>query len=396
MINKLNKKKSIAIISPSKKYPGGIYHYTIKTALEFKKYMDVKVISFKKQYPKFLYPGSQKEESLLELSIEDDCEILNWFDYFSWRKAFKIINKNADLVFIPWWTVILALPLLYLARLSKKNGLKVLIEFHNIFDHDAGMIKFFLTSFVIRRLVKYSDLCILHTKENSEKLRNMIKCKVNSIILPLGPLYEFNNLVDPNDIYEIYGLSNKKKYLLMFGVVRNYKGLEYAIKAMNILKKKGYYDYHLLVVGEIWINLRKKQDLIHSLGLKNEIIFINKFIPDMHIIPFFKIAEIIIYPYINATQSGSLNFAFNTKKPIVATNVGGFKEILIDQVNGLLVPPQDSLKLAEAILKLIENKELALEISRSGYNYFKNNCSWNAIIDKILSNIVRDKFSKAL
>ena len=388
MIYKLDKNKSIAVISPSKKYPGGIYHYTIKTALELKKYMEVQVISFKKQYPKFLYPGSQKKESLLDLTFEDEYEILNWFNYFSWRKSFKIINKNADLVYIPWWTIILALPLLFLARLSKKNGIKVILEFHNIFDHDTGIIKKIITSLIINRLVNYSDLCILHTKENSEKLKNLIKNKVNSIILPLGPLNDFNNLVDPSEIYEIYDLNKEKKYILMFGVVRNYKGLEYAIEAIKFLKKKGYSDYKLLVVGEIWINLRKERDLINRYGLKNEIIFINKFIPDKHIVPFFKIAEIIIYPYINATQSGSLNFALNAKKPIIATRVGGFKEILRDQVNGLLIPPKDPHKLANAILNLIENQDLAKKIAENGYKYLQNNFSWNIIIEKILDAIV--------
>lgn len=385
MIDKLNKNKTIAVISPSKKYPGGIYHYTIKTALELKKYMDVQVISFKNQYPKFLYPGSQKEESLLDLNFEDEYEILNWFDYFSWKNAFKIISKNADLVYIPWWTISLASPLLFLARLSKKNRIKVIIEFHNIFDHDAGIIKKFITSLIINRLVNYSDLCILHTKENSEKLKNFIKNNVNSIILPLGPLNDFNNLVDPNEIYEIYGLNKEKKYILMFGVVRNYKGLEYAIEAIKILKKKGHSDYQLLVVGEIWINLRKEKDLINRYGLKEEIIFINKFIPDKHIVPFFKIAEIIIYPYINATQSGSLNFALNAKKPIIAARVGGFKEILRDRVNALLIPPKDSHKLANAILNLIENQDLAEKIASNGNECYKKAFSWDIILKKILN-----------
>lgn len=380
--------KTIVIISPSKKYLSGIYHFTIKTALELKKYLNVKIISFKKQYPKFLYPGNQREENLSDLKIEDEYAILKWYDYFSWKNAFKIVKNHANMIYIPWWTITLAMPFLYLAKISKKHGIKVIIEFHNLYDHDAGTIKKFLSSFIIRKIVNFSDLCILHTKENSKKLKNLIKHNVNSIILPLGPLNVFSNIDNPNEIYELYGLNKNKKYILIFGVVRKYKGLEYAIEAMKFLNRREYSDYQLLVVGEVWINLRKVKNLIDKYGLKDKIIFINKFIPDSHILPFFKISEIIIYPYINATQSGSLNFAFNAKKPIIATRVGGFKEILIDQVNGLLIPPQDSLKLAKAMLKLIENQDLAKKISRSGNNYFKNNLSWNIIINKILNTII--------
>jgi len=383
----MNKNKTIAIISPSKKYLSGIYHFTIKTALELKKYWLVKVISFKKQYPKFLYRGNQREENLSVLKIEDEYAILKWYDYFSWKNAFKIVKNHANFIYIPWWTISLAIPFLYLAKMSKKHGIKVIIEFHNLFDHDAGKIKKILSSVIINKIVKYSDLCIVHTKENSEKLENLAKHDVNGIILPLGPLNDLKHLDNPNEIYELYSLNKKKKYILMFGIVRKYKGLEYAIKAMQFLKKPEYSDYQLLVVGEIWINLRKEKDLISKYGLENKIIFINKFIPDGHILPFFKIAEIIIYPYTNATQSGSLNFALSAKKPIVASTVGGFKEILKDQVNGLTIPPKDPHKLADAILTLIKDKELAKKIAENGYEYFQNNYSWNIIIEKMLNAI---------
>jgi len=383
----MNKNKTIAIISPSKKYLSGIYHFTIKTALELKKYWNVKVISFKKQYPKFLYRGNQREENLSVLKIEDEYAILKWYDYFSWKNAFKIVKNHANFIYIPWWTISLAIPFLYLAKMSKKHGIKVIIEFHNLFDHDAGKIKKILSSVIINKIVKYSDLCIVHTKENSEKLENLAKHDVNGIILPLGPLNDLKHLDNPNEIYELYSLNKKKKYILMFGIVRKYKGLEYAIKAMQFLKKPEYSDYQLLVVGEIWINLRKEKDLISKYGLENKIIFINKFIPDGHILPFFKIAEIIIYPYSSATQSGSLNFALSATKPIIATTVGGFKEILKDQVNGLIIPPKDPHKLANAILKLIENQEIAKKIAENGHKYFQNNSSWNTIIEKMLNSI---------
>ena len=369
------------------RYPGGIYHFTIKTALELKKYCNVKVISFKKQYPKFLYPGNQNKENLVDLNFEDEYAILKWYDYFSWKNAMKIVKNHSNLIYIPYWTIILAMPLLYLAKTSKKHGIKVIIEFHNLFDHDAGKIKKILSSLIINRIVKYSDLCIVHTKENSEKLKNLAKLDVNAIILPLGPLNDFKHLDNPNEIYELYGLDKKKKNILMFGIVRKYKGLEYAIKAMKFLNKPDYSDYQLLVVGEIWIDLRKEKDLIYKYGLENKIIFINKFIPDGHILPFFKIAEIIIYPYTSATQSGSLNFALSATKPIIATNVGGFKEILKDQVNGLIIPPKDPHKLANAILKLIENRELAKRIAENGNKYFQNNSSWKVIIEKMLNAI---------
>ena len=164
--------------------------------------MNVDVISFKAQYPKFIYPGKQKTENLVDLKFENEYEILKWYDYSSWKNAFKIIKK-ANILYVPWWTILLTLPILFLTKLSKKKSLKVIIEFHNIYDHEAGKINKILTSFIIKRLVNNSDLSILHTKENSDKLNETIKGKVNSIILPLGPLNNFEELDDPVEIYNV-------------------------------------------------------------------------------------------------------------------------------------------------------------------------------------------------
>ena len=127
--------------------------------------------------------------------------------------------------------------------------------------------------------------------------------------------------------------------------------------------------------------------LIQQYDLYPKVRFINKFIPDSHIIPFFEISEFIIYPYIDATQSGSLQFAFKTEKPVIATKVGSFKEIIINRQNGILVPPKDSKKLSEAIIELIHDKVLADTISKGGHNYYKENLSWGKIINQINSAI---------
>lgn len=375
--------KSIIFISPSKKYPGGIYHYTIKTALEFKKYLNVQIISFRKQYPEFLYPGSEKEEDILEFKIKDEFAILDWYNYFSWRSAMDIIKQKADIVYIPWWTLILAFPILYLTRASKKNGLKTIIEFHNIFDHESGLFKKQISILIIRKIAKYADLILLHTKENLNKLEKILKFKFNSLVLPLALLDDFKKSANLDEIYEIYNLNKNKKYILMFGVVRKYKGLKYAITALNYLKEDVYSEYHLLVIGEIWMNLREENALISKYHLENKIRIINKFIPDSHIMPLFEIAEIIIYPYSNATQSGSLNFAFENKKPVVATNVGGFKEIIKHEINGLLVPPNNAYELASKIKILIHDKELSNKIASNGHELFKKHFSWDKNLNEI-------------
>lgn len=379
--------EKILFISPSKKYPGGIYHLTNRTAVEMNKYKKVEIIAFKNQFPRFLYPGKEKKKYYPFSEISKKYSIMKWYSYPTWKRAFNIINEKANVIYIPYWTIFLAVPFLYLAKKSKKHDIKVIIDYHNIFDHDSRRIMQILSIMCLKRLLKYSDLSIFHAKKNYKELKRYTKIDFNSLIIPLGLFDQLPNLKKPEKIFKIYNLNKDTKYILMFGIVRKYKGLKYAIEAMNIINKLKYFNYKLLIVGEIWTDISKEMKLIQNYNLDHKIKFINKFIPDSHIIPFFEISEFIIYPYIDATQSGSLQFAFKTKKPVIATKVGSFKEVINNRENGILVPPKDSKKLSEAIIELINNKELRDSVSRGGYKYYKENLSWNKIINQIIIEI---------
>lgn len=381
--------EKIIFISPSKKYPGGIYHLTNRTAVEMNKHKKVEIISFKNQFPRFLYPGKEKKTYYPFSEISKKYSIMKWYSYPTWKRAFNIINEKANVIYIPYWTIFLAVPFLYLAKKSKKHDIKVIIDYHNIFDHDSRRIMQILSIVFLKRLLKYSDLSIFHAKKNYKELKRYTKIDFNSLIIPLGLFDHLPNLKKSEKIFKIYNLNKDTKYILMFGIVRKYKGLKYAIEAMNLVNKLKYFNYKLLIVGEIWTDISKEMKLIQNYNLDHKIKFINKFIPDSHIIPFFEISDLIIYPYIDATQSGSLQFAFKTKKPVIATKVGNFKEVINNRENGILVPPKDSKKLSEAIIELINDSELADKVSRGGYKYYKENLSWDKIINQIIIEIER-------
>lgn len=382
----MNKKKIIFIL-PSDKYLGGIYHDTITTALKMDKYMNVKIISFKDQYPNRLYPGFSKNSKLTSYKLSNKNEIIKWFDFNTWRIAAKSIIDEADIVYIPYWTFFLAPIVLYIAFKSKKGDVKVIIDFHNIFDHDSGMTKRYISLFFLKRIAKNSDLNIFHSKNTYQVFKKTIRKNSNSLIIPLGALDNIERLENPSKLYEIYNLSKNTNYILMFGMVRKYKGLKYAIKAMKYLKMHYNSNYKLLIVGEIWQDISEELDIIKKYNLENQVIFIDKFIPDSHIIPFFKISKLIIYPYLSATQSGSIRFAFRCKKPIIATKVGQFKEILKNKENAILISSKKPKELANAIIELNENEILANKISKKGNEYYKTYFSSDKIIKDILYEI---------
>ncbi|MHA1805710.1 MAG: glycosyltransferase [Promethearchaeota archaeon] len=358
--------------------------------MEMKKSYKTGIISFKKQYPYFLYPGKKRKIDSDNKEFNISQSILNWYSYKSWRKASQIINQNAEVVYIPYWTMLLALPIIYIAKNTIRNGIKVIVDFHNLYDHDAGFIKRNLTTMILKKLVKYTTLCIFHSKMNHYILKKISQKQINSLIVPLGYLKSLDKsqkLKNYEEIYQLYGLEPNINYILMFGIIRKYKGLKYAIEAMKYLNNDKCANYKLLVIGEIWMDLTQELKLIEKYNLKNKIIIINKFIPDEHIISIFKMSKIVIYPYLNATQSGSLPFAFKCCKPVIATKVGQFKEIIDDGKNGILITPGNSKELALAILDVLKNKNLFNELALNGFLFYKENLLWDKIISKILKKI---------
>ena len=144
-------------------------------------------------------------------------------------------------------------------------------------------------------------------------------------------------------------------YILSFGRISKYKGLEYLCEAMKIVRKK---DPNIKCIiaggGKMYFDINPYQD--------SNVIFINRYISMQELSALIRNARFVVCPYVDATQSGVIQTSFAMCKPVIATNVGGLPEHVIDGQTGYLVPPKDSDKLAEAIIRSNkENKDKILE-----------------------------------
>jgi glycosyltransferase involved in cell wall biosynthesis len=78
---------------------------------------------------------------------------------------------------------------------------------------------------------------------------------------------------------------------------------------------------------------------------------VNRYVPNEDLQPYFDMSDVVVLPYVSATQSAVVQLAFGFGKPVITTRVGGLHEVVEDGVNGLVVPPQDEGALADAILR---------------------------------------------
>jgi glycosyltransferase involved in cell wall biosynthesis len=172
---------------------------------------------------------------------------------------------------------------------------------------------------------------------------------------------------------------------LYFGFIRKYKGLHNVIRAFHKVAAQRD-DVSLLIVGESFWNtldssklstriknavfgfakkiLLKKQDdernyqpleLIDELGLKEQVVVNNDFVPNEDVYKYFQVSDNIMLYYLTATPSGIESIAYNFKLPILATKVGHFSETVKDGFNGYLAEPENIDSMAEVMIKAIDH-----------------------------------------
>lgn len=178
------------------------------------------------------------------------------------------------------------------------------------------------------------------------------------------------------DMLRMYGDVNKKKanYVLFFGRISPYKGIEYLLQAMEPVHRK-YTDVKVIIAGsgKMYFDISKYDSLSY-------VEILNRFIGLDELSDLIRGALFIVCPYTDATQSGVVYSSFALNTPVIATRVGGLPEMIEDGKTGIIVPPKDSSALATAILSLLDNPELLVKMRGNIFDSSKSGRgSWNSI-----------------
>lgn len=182
--------------------------------------------------------------------------------------------------------------------------------------------------------------------------------------------------------------SNISKYILFFGTISSHKGVEYLCQAMEIVCKK-FKNAKLVIAGsgKIYFNLEKL-----NAYKKGNIILANHYLSERELVGYIKSSFLVVCPYIDATQSGVIMSAFAFNKPVIATNVGGLPEMVINKRHGIIVPPKDAKALNKAIEYLLDNASIIDTFSKNiEQDYHIGDRSWEAIslgISNFYNNIL--------
>ena len=337
----------IVILGTAYPYRGGLATFNERLAQQFRQEgHTVKIVTFTLQYPSFLFPGKTQYSSDAapqNLWIE---RRLNSCNPFNWFKVGKMLrDERPDMLICCYWMAFFAPAYGTVCRIAKRNGITRCIALvHNMFPHEKSVLdKLFAPYFVHSQ-----DAFVTLSDAVAKDIKSLYSKPQPQVAVSPHPIYDhYGERMSKEEACRQLGLDVKYKYLLFFGLVRAYKGLDLLLDALAKVKNKQP-DIRLLIAGEFYEDEDKYRQQIVRNGLEDRVIIRNEFIPDGDLRKYFGAADLIVQPYKSATQSGVTQVAFHFEKPMLVTNVGGLGEIVHHGKMGYAVAP-DSQNIAEAI-----------------------------------------------
>ncbi len=335
---------NFSLVGPVYPYRGGIAQHTTRLGMALQAAgHSVQMVSFRKQYPGWLYPGrSDRDPSISPVRIAAET-LLEPFAYNTWASTGeKISHSHPDVVIIQYWTPFWAPAFAFLAGRLRRQSIPVIFIVHNVLPHERPPFDRALASLCLGK----GQAFIAHSQREAERLQSLLGNRLNIICLP-HPLYDNFQPEERSTARQRLGYRPEDFLLLFFGLVRPYKGLDCLIQAIGMLQQSGRQP-QLLVAGEFWQKPAAFQRQIKKLGLENTVRLDNRYIPQEEISGLFSAPDLFVAPYLNGTQSGAVRLAMSFGLPILATEKA-LGSIDCDYPQLKIVPAGDARALAEAI-----------------------------------------------
>lgn len=341
----------LVVVGPTWPFRGGLAHYTTTLVSELRRAHDVRLITFIKQYPQWLFPGNvSPDPSSAESALQVDCDrtLIPWSP-LTWLNAAKIIHETKpDMLILQWWTPFWAPIWRVLAAAAHRAGAKVVYICHQFIEPDAGLGEWL----VARESLKGGDAFITHTEEEFVMAkRAFIGRVVKSGFLPIYDSFHKTGITRAQARQQLGLADEAGPVILFFGFVRRYKGLRFLLEAMAQMQVSA----KLLIAGEFWEEESDYRAMIERLGLQDRVLIHNRYVTNEEIEPYFAAADILALPYINGSQSAINMLGLHYGLPVVASDVGGLAETVMTGEMGLLVPPSNSAALAHALDSYFQN-----------------------------------------
>ncbi|HPF03355.1 MAG TPA: glycosyltransferase [Bacteroidales bacterium] len=307
---------------------------------------DTQIFTFTLQYPRVFFPGKTQYTDAPPPGNMKITRILNSINPFSWIKTgLRIRKQKPDILLIKYWHPFMSPCFGTVARIVKRRRegrLKVICIFDNVIPHEKSIIDRMLTTFFTGSI----DGAIVMSGSVGEDLKKF-RISIPVLFNP-HPLYDnYGTPLDKEEALMRLNLDKDCRYLLFFGFIRAYKGLDLLLEAFADRRLRAG-KFKLLVAGEFYEDDTPYRKIIDNHSIGADVILYDRFIREDEVACLFSAADLVVQPYRNATQSGVTQIAYHFEKPVLVTNVGGLAEIIPHGKCGYVVDP-DPRNIADAI-----------------------------------------------
>ena len=345
----------IIIIGTAYPFRGGLAAFNERLAREYQSQgHQVEVMTFTLQYPGFLFPGKTQFSSE---PYPNDLKITREFSSVnpvSWIKTGKKIKKAApDKVIFCYWMSFMAPCFSTIARYAANPKTKMIGLIHNMIPHEPSVLDRIFPRFFVNAMdgfVAMADSVVadIHKFDKHDKK----KC-----VSP-HPIYDhYGEKIDRKLASMQLGLDPESRYVLFFGFIRHYKGLDLLLEAFSDERLRQF-PLKLIVAGEFYESPDYYMKLMQINKIGNFVELRTRFIDDAEVKNYFSIADIVAQPYRSATQSGVSQIAYHFETPMLVTDVGGLAETVPHNKVGYVVnvSPKD---IADALFDFFTNNRAA-------------------------------------
>jgi glycosyltransferase involved in cell wall biosynthesis len=363
----------IVIVGTAHPYRGGLAAFNQRLAQAFAQDGDdVQMVTFTLQYPSFLFPGtSQYTDDAAPVDIEI-VRSVNSCNPFSWRAtARKIESFSPDVVIFAYWMSFMAPSMGSIASHLRKKGIRCIGLIHNMTPHDRRSI---MDRLFPRYFTSKMDGFIALSDSVAREVAIMEPGK--SIEVSPHPIYDiYGDIVPRDEALSRLNLSHGGRYVVFFGFIRDYKGLDWLLEAMADERLS---SVELIVAGEFYGDSARYFEQERSLGLNGRVHWYNEYIANADICNFFAAADVVVQPYKHATQSGATQIAYHFGTPMIVTNVGGLAEIVPDGEVGYCCEASPK-GVADAIVRFYcEGRDFSAGIAEQRRKY-----SWEMFVKRV-------------
>jgi glycosyltransferase involved in cell wall biosynthesis len=351
----------VLIVGPGDRFLSGVSYITALQTSAMAARGPVAMLLLRRLCPRVFYPGRARVGSTDDALSLPEVPVFNGLDWFwglsalgAWRFWRRI---RPSVVILHWWTATVLHSYVALAWLAKRAGARLVVEFHEAQDVGEASLPLVsrYTRAGMRLLLSRADAVAVHSEFDRIALRDTYPqlADLPTEVIPVGP---FGNHVPPGDASRDGEVSSRHHpprtgepvRLLIFGVVRPYKGHSELAAAVRLLTTSGL-DVHVSVVGEVWHGYRQPLEELASILPPDRLTVVDRFVADDEVPAFFAAADLLVLPYRRSSASGPLLTAMAWGLPVVTTSVGGLVEATAGYSGAVLVPPCDPAALAEGI-----------------------------------------------